>query len=194
MLCCRYQILLSVTFSTRGLRCYAVVPQTLKSFICCHLYSGAVMLLLLCCRHQILSSVTFCTIGLRHDLRYAADTKRLHLSRFIHTVQDGLYALRKTHKRSTLSLRSSPSVVTEAVSVLLIDDCPFLSFQGRSLRVPLSAPLSPIPTAELWPLLFCKHQTVSSVNTGTAVLVYMSELQQGFDPLCVNQRPFGTEL
>ena len=46
------------------------------------------------------------------------------------SVQDGIYALGKSHMRSIPSLRSFPSVAFETV---LIDDGPLLSFQGKSM-------------------------------------------------------------
>ena len=47
------------------------------------------------------------------------------------SVQDGIYALGKTHTCCTLSLRRFPNTVNGS-NVHLIDDGPLSSFQGRS--------------------------------------------------------------
>ena len=49
------------------------------------------------------------------------------------SVQEGIYALGKSHMRSTPSLRSFPKrCLWNSSNVLLIDDDPLSSFQGRS--------------------------------------------------------------
>ena len=60
------------------------------------------------------------------------------------SVQDGIYALGKSHMRSTPSLTSFPNVAFETVPIYArpIHDGPLSSFNEDRLALPLSTPLS----------------------------------------------------